>query len=251
MKINDETLSAFLDNELSEAEMETVREAMIEDEALAEQLAELASADAAVINTYSEIDGVPLPQSIKDLLDEQNSEVSKASKTGNNVVSFPLWKRTINKLAEVKSLAAAAAVAAIVLSGNLLLVDSDNSNNKTTQFALINQVLDSQASGMPITSGDQEILVRASFKSKTGDYCRQFKLTQASASSEKIACKQQNTWQVVASSESKPVNTEQNNQYQTATGQGELDAEIDRLIDGQFYNQEQEKLLIEQDWNIQ
>ncbi len=254
MKINDQVLSAFLDNELSEAEMEAVREAIILDESIAEQLAELASADAAIVNTYSQIDQVPLPNSVKALLDEDDKSASKISE--NNVVIFPLWKRTLNKVSEVKSLAAAAAVAAIIVTSNLVPFGSQPGDDKLQQFAFINQVLDVHTSGMPIKTDDNEILIRASFKSNTGDYCRQFKLTQTNSTdetiaTEKIACKQQNTWQVVASSQPQPVSDTQTNQYQTATDMKALDTEIDRLIDGNFLNQQQEKNLINQDWKIQ
>ena len=46
MKMTDETLSAFLDNELTDAEMEAVRDQIEKDPTLADRLAEMASVDA-------------------------------------------------------------------------------------------------------------------------------------------------------------------------------------------------------------
>ena len=48
MKIDDQTLSAFLDNELPANEMEAIRNAIAEDEQLALRLAELSEVDMLV-----------------------------------------------------------------------------------------------------------------------------------------------------------------------------------------------------------
>ena len=48
MKIDDQTLSAFLDSELSANEMEAIRNAIAEDEQLAFRLAELSEVDMLV-----------------------------------------------------------------------------------------------------------------------------------------------------------------------------------------------------------
>jgi hypothetical protein len=257
MKINDQILSAFLDHELPEAEMEAVREAIVEDESIAEQLAELASADAAVINTYSKIDQVPLPDSIKNLLETNESlEQNEEKVAANNVIEFPLWKRTLNKVTQVKPLAAAAAIAAVIVGSNMIDPSQPGGLNDGSDFAQLGNILDQQPSGQTVKSDSQEILIRASFASKDGNFCRQFRLAESGTNSDKtttenIACKKQNSWQLMASSEAKSIDSSQANQYQTATDKKAIDAQIDELIQGGFYSLEQEQQLIETNWKRQ
>lgn len=64
MKITDETLSAFLDSELSPSEMEAVRERLATDPSLTDRLAELADVDSELKSHYGDIDDRPFPESV-------------------------------------------------------------------------------------------------------------------------------------------------------------------------------------------
>ena len=64
MNINDETLSAFLDSELSEHEMEQVRKALETDDELVMRLAELSEVDMLVKEHATSIDDAPLSDSL-------------------------------------------------------------------------------------------------------------------------------------------------------------------------------------------
>ena len=104
MKISDEQLSAFLDAELPEDEMEMIRQGISEDESLANRLAELAMVDEQVARHYARIDEHPMPAAVSRLLDED-------SKPATNVIAFPARK----KLPGFQRYAAVAACAAVLM----------------------------------------------------------------------------------------------------------------------------------------
>ena len=84
MKITDEMLSAFLDSELPEPQMQHIRELLLQDEQLAERLAALAEVDLLLRQQASLIDGTPVPQQLMALLDEPEQ---------GSVIRFPFWRR--------------------------------------------------------------------------------------------------------------------------------------------------------------
>jgi anti-sigma factor RsiW len=86
MKMTDETLSAFLDNELTDAEMEAVRDQIEKDPTLADRLAEMASVDAELQAHYGSIDDRPMPASITRMLEEKASR--SAAPAQDNVAKF-------------------------------------------------------------------------------------------------------------------------------------------------------------------
>ncbi|MDP5039797.1 MAG: hypothetical protein NWQ26_02875, partial [Paraglaciecola sp.] len=70
MIISDQQLSAFLDSELPEDEMQLIREQLLIDDELATRLADLAQVDEWVSAHACEIDRHPVPEKITALLQD-------------------------------------------------------------------------------------------------------------------------------------------------------------------------------------
>jgi len=103
MNITDEQLSAFLRAELPNAEMEMIRAQLIENENIANRLAELAMVDEVVAATYKKIDSRPLQISTTALLAEEANviaeEITKTeSAKTEKIISFPILQKFQNVL---------------------------------------------------------------------------------------------------------------------------------------------------------
>jgi hypothetical protein len=213
MKITDEHLSAFLDAALPEADMEAIRHQLMLDETLSDRLAELAMVDVQVRRYSEQIDKVPLPESVLQLLTPQTSA---------KVVPLALWRRAAPQFRH------AAAVAGIALlagygANQILSGTADN-------FATVAQILDGRPSGRSWSADEEtEVQPRLSFFDEQGDLCRQYLLVRDHQSSENIACRRQGEWQVQISMATGQV---QEAEYVTASGGSVLDEVLDKLMQG-------------------
>ena len=177
MHINDEKLSAFLDQELTAQDMEEVREAIRLDATLTERLAQLASADAMVKRHAAAIDDVPMPASIIKMLD--NSKPA-------DVVYLSEWQKARQKVSQtLREHAALAASLALVIglaSGQLLNFSTDTGidNNGGLWASLhseshggLQSALDTTLSGQRAAlAADANFLPNLSFIDKQQRYCR-------------------------------------------------------------------------------
>ncbi len=245
MTISDEQLSAFLDAELPEHEMEKIRQHISEDESLANRLAELALVDSQVANHYAQIDQRPMPTAITELLNEEKTTTDRSAK----VIAFPLWKRLQNQLQEHAAMAAS--VALVIGFGAAQLLPSQNTNNDTNhKWNAIAQVLDQTPSGSEQQLDDgSQIKPRLSFINQEGNICRQFQVIENKRSAENIACNVDNQWQLSMS-----VYTQESiqaNEYQTASGGSVLDAALDEMMQSNAFDAEQEAAAIKNNWKSQ
>lgn len=227
MNITDEMLSAFLDAQLSPAEMDTVRQQLADDEQLTERLADLAMVDSLVQQRYAQIDQRPMPEAILQLLDDADAP-TPAETTGNaKVIPFPLWRRAQQQLqrhaAAVACIALFAGYGASQLSGpaQSALASLDND---------VVQLLNSATSGQGYQLADQQLTPRLSFINQQGDFCRQYSLHSQAELSENIACRRNGQWRQHASL-SLP-NQVDAGLYQTASGGGMLDSILDTMMAG-------------------
>ncbi len=231
MKITDEQLSAFLDAELPHAEMEAIREQLVEDETLADRLAELALVDELVATSAKQIDHLPMPQTITALVQKPSAEI----------ITFPLWKRLQHHLQQPAAIAAS--VALIIGFGVAQMM-----NNGTTQsdWSAVAQVLETAPSGViQVTSNGAEVKPRVTFKNRQGDYCRQFDLSDGKTHSENIACRQSGQWQLTNTAVQQ---LQLADEYQTASGGSTLDETIEKMMAGEFFNAQQETDAIRSQW---
>jgi hypothetical protein len=246
MNITDQELSAFLDAELNETEMELVRNKIAEDETLANRLAELAMVDEQLAQAYRFDQSAPIPESVSDLFKTHRSK-QKNQVESDNVVQFPLWKRMVN---QVQQHAAAAVVAAIMLGYGFGSFNSANPDD--LDWAQTSYALDHTASGDSFVAVNGAMIKpQASFQNQQGQFCRQYEYSEEQQIQTGLACKQNNQWQVKATifRDATSLNRNQSTQYQTASSNPVLDALIDQMIKGSFMDRASEKSAIETQWN--
>jgi negative regulator of sigma E activity len=245
MNITDEQLSAFLDAELSETEMEFIREQLIEDENLANRLAELAIVDELVVKAYSTIDAEALPQSITQLLsndslpkETERQETPAAILQNARIIEFPLWRKIRSNMTQYAAIAAS--VMLVIGFGMKHIIPGDDWQN-------IAQVLETQTSGVEKIIDDTYIKPRLTFINKNGNYCRQFDLHNTKSASANIACRQNNEWQLISSISLDK--TQETANYKTATNNSALDELIDEMAVGEYFDAQAEADVINKHWS--
>lgn len=236
MKITDETLSAFLDHELSAREMDAVRDAISEDEALGERLTELASIDASVRQHAAAIDSRPMPKAITALLQD------------NTVVYLSAWQRSRRFVTRHAAMAASVLLVIGFSAGYISTNTGDADSVTATQ--LLNASLDSTPSGETVTlANNASLQPRFSFVDQDGQYCRQYQLQGSDSVTENVACRQQNGWQVVATVETFDLSLQED--YRPATGTFLLDSTLDAMMEGNPLSMEEENSVIRRQWSAQ
>lgn len=216
--ISDIQLSAFLDAALPEPDMERIRQALAEDDALVNRLAELAMVDTLVDQCYRQIDSQPLPAELQALAQQHTSR--------QNVVPF----RRIKQLASQWQLQAAA-VALVSLVTVFSLTNRpqpDALQANIDVWQAVSDVLQQQPSGKDYVVAGITVTPRLSFIAENGQFCRQYRLEHNGAGSEQIACRNQNQWQLEASADTGPIEID-GSAYQTASGGRVLDDKLDQL----------------------
>ena len=247
MNITDKQLSAFLDAELSNAEMDAIRDQLLDDESLADRLAELALVDELVAASAKQIDACPIPQTITSLLQEPSAlaelSASQEQPATAQIITFPLWKRVQKTLQQ--PLAVAASVALVIGFGMSQML---NHNSDSNDWPAVAKVLDVAPSGLvQVATNGAEVKPRLSFKNHSGEYCRQFELKNEQGNSENIACRQNGKWQITASVVSQK---NQDGDYQTASAGSALDEALEEMIDGDVFNAKAEAEAITKNWLV-
>jgi hypothetical protein len=243
MNLSDETLSAFLDAELPEQDMEQVRQAIADNEAVAERLAELAMVDPMVQTFYQAIDQQPVPKAISTLLETPSAPFEEPSATESNIVAFPWWRKAQQ---QVQQYAAAVAVIALIAGYGVYQLDTPLQTNTTT--AGIDPTITEQLTHLPsgviaLLDDDSIMSIQLSFYNQQGDFCRQYGLQDLSLRSENIACQQQGQWQQVANIEY-TISQDQQTEYQTASGGSALDSLLDNIMVGAPLTTAQEQQIL-------
>lgn len=234
MTYSDEQLSAFLDAELAENEMEALRQALATDEALADRLSELALVDTVVASAYATIDDRPVPKAVITLL--------SPATTADNVVALPVWQRLRRSLQP--QYAIAASVALLAAFGLARLIPEAGQ----TEWQNVAAVLETAPSGISQSLGaDVAIKPRLTYKNVNGEYCRQFQLARSNGAEESIACRKDDQWQRVTTVYLPAVNDDA--EYSTASGGSGLDAILDQSIADGPFDAPTEASLINQAWD--
>lgn len=249
MKINDEILSAFLDGELPESQVQRLRERLSKDPALADRLAELSATDEALVRRYSAIDERPLPEALQQLLADSDTRFEpepQLETQSAEVVEFPLWRRARKVLSEHAGLAASVALA---LGFGLAQVTGTLTGEPLDSWQPVAESLENLPSGASQSLPDgREITPRISFVNQQGQYCRQYQVTGPEQNSENIACRTaqgSGVWEQMASIRQPARET---GSYQTASGGSVLDSVLDQMMADGIVEPSREQQLIEQNW---
>lgn len=237
---SDEQLSAFLDSELPESEMEAIRDQLAVDDILTNRIAQLASVDAIVSSTYHAIDEKPLPDSVLKLLDSIDSQKPTPAAS---VTPLSAWQRIKSGLNNHAPLATAAA---LVIGLTIGLMSRINDVQDSDYWSTIAASLDNNISGTPITLAEgYTLLPRVSFSNANEQFCRQFVLNTPNNSQHSIACRSSDGWQLAATIYDKPIEA---GSYQTASSDSAINKLVDTMAVGTFLNTEQEQKAIRSGW---
>lgn len=252
MKITDETLSAFLDNELSAQEMDSVRARIAEDENLANRLAELAAADTIVRDTYSSIDDQPMPAAITDMIAKaagkpEIAETASAQKTEQKkstasakILRLPSFGR--------QHLAMAASIAFAVGFGLSQLLDTQQAQVNASWQTLAN-ALDTTPSGTAFALGKESTVTpQVTFTNAQGLVCRQYQVQTPQNNTHAVACRGAYEWHQVAAMTTE--RTDAAALYQTASADNPINRVVDQMAVGPFLNHSQEAQAIANDWQL-
>lgn len=270
--ISDEVLSAFLDAELPEQQMEQIREALLEDDNLANRLADLAMVDEVIATKYDEINQQPLPAAINELLaaiPEEKASVTAiqaaenfsdnttsqpdlntthSSESESNVVS--LWQRTKNSTNKPFALAASIAVAA----GLFATIFSQTNNLSGDNWQEVAQILEQKTSGNEQTlANGKTIKTQLTFNNQQGNFCRQYDVSSEKDIERNIACRVNQEWELALTiveqkAEQKTEQEQATQNYQTATSNSMLREQIDNMASGDFLDKQQEQQVINNRW---
>ncbi len=259
MKIDDAQLSAFLDQELPESDMQALRLALRASPEMAQRLADLAGADAMTRLHGKAIDALPMPEAVTRLLNEGVAGAglagSAAANTGSRdskVVSLSLWRQGRQFLAQHAARHTALAASVLLLLGFFAgwlpsaLGPASGPAIPGSSSAAVLAALDSAPSGTGITVSGSELLPRFSFTDPQGRYCRQFRLQEGSLISENLACREADGWQLLASIQMSGVFPA--DEYQPASGMRLLDSILDEMMPGAALDLETEAALINSGW---
>lgn len=240
MTPTDAQLSAFLDGELSEREMQAVEKAINKNPELAARLELLSIVDEQLRSAFAPVLDEPIPDSVLGLLDDVENE------TPSNVIGFSA--RTERK--NIWQLPAAIAASLMVgfFASQALNQRSDYTGNDGLSVGSLSQdspvftALSSQFSGQK----NEEIEIILSFQSHEGNYCREF----TSANSRGLACRDGGNWNII--SQIYAPSPDSASHYATASAQSleAFDALIEGLMDGEILDSGQERNLINSQWRL-
>lgn len=260
MNVSNEQLSAFLDGELSEPDMQHVREAIAIDISLADKLAALAEVDVIVKSAAEKATATALPKSVLMLLEQEagsstgdlnNADISENlsdnEENSNEVLAFPVHRKRRKWYVPVAAAASFAAFAGLVFVQQDRTV-APGTSLVASQWDSVSSVLDSKLTGesVELASG-LEVTPQLSFISTESTYCRQAKVVSSNEKNTLIACRNtQSEWQLVASIlQAADDNT---GVYQTASKADVLNDELNNLMSASPLNRKQEQRAIESEW---
>lgn len=246
MKITDEMLSAFLDAELPEAEMEQVRSALETDDELITKLAELAEVDQWVSEYAQQIDNTPIPEKLIQLANSIDQKMAtNKPKASNKVVQLSAWKKATQGTQKYYQVAAGIA---LVVGVGLITTLNTNVNSLAVPSNIAKVLNTAPSSEQQILSDNSIVESQLSFASIEGQICRQYLVTTNTTTQGNIACKNGDTWELKAQSGITEVNPQQI--YRAASNNNELDTVIDTLIDGPAFDRSQEQTAINNQWQL-
>lgn len=260
MIVNDEMLSAYMDNELSAQERALVDARLRDDASVADRLTQLASVNALVGRQAALIDQLPMPDSVLALLRTDNvhpagvsASRSQADPAQSNVVELSRFRRAQQRVMHtVREHAALAASLALLVgfAGGQLLPGSDSNQSNGGASAGYFAALETLPSGQPLSiDANTSLTARFSFVDTQSRFCRQYLVQGSEGSSENLACRDQDEWIVVASAHSSAIAGA--GQYQTASGPLVLDNILDAMMQGAALSQAEEQAAINNQWQAE
>lgn len=234
-QFDDETLMAFADGELDEAQSLALEEALVEDEALAERLAVFFDSRRLVGDALKPLIDEPVPDALAASVRRMvQAAESKAAPQQDNVVSLPAWPQPQAR----PWLMPIAASLVAVITGVIGFTLGRITPAATDSGAEIAAALDHEASGRDVAlrASDARLNIIATFRDERGDLCREYRLTQPTSSTQTIACRQDGTWATRLA-----LTTPQTDGYVPASAEETVDAYLASIQAGAPLSAEEER----------
>ena len=230
---DDETLMAFADGELDEAQSLALEEALANDEALAERLAVFLDSRRLVGDALKPLIDEPVPEALLASVRKMAEDAQRQGAREDNVVSFrpkPQQPTTQRWLMPV-----AASLVAVV-TGVLGFTLGRMGPSAMDADAEIAAALDREASGQDVTLSGAVLHVVASFRDERGELCREYELKQPASSTLTVACRQDGAWATRLA-----LTTPQAEGYVPASSQETIDAYLTSIQAGAPLSAEEER----------
>ncbi len=260
MTYSDETLSAYLDDELSSEETAKLDAALADDVALQTRLEGLLRANKAVREAYGPIANEPLPENVVRLL---KSDKHTKSSAGGNVIMFRNWSFTLPNPSWAQAMAASVALIAGIILGQYALrppagggsaafvqvageIVPGDSLFETLEFARSStqKIIDQKtgATAKPLLS----------FATVDGRLCREFIVALPDETTHAVACKTGTSWEVMIAAKSRKGLPDTEGQYRTAITATDKSVGVflEDFISGDAFSADEEKVFIESGWEV-
>lgn len=222
--VTDEELSRYLDGELADDEMASVRAAVAADPGLGARVERLRAVDEIFAGAIGSINDQPLPSGAASLLNIKTR--SGALDTGPSRIA-PRMSNWRMPAALAASFAIGTLCAAAILSG----VGSQSASLAAGPVApksRLAEALGSTASGAEARIGKAVVTPILSFRAADGRFCREFRWEKGAAGAHGVACRLDGSWTVqVAASE--PVASG----YSPATSSAAVEAFVEEMMTGE------------------
>ncbi len=242
MTITDETLSAFLDGELSDEDRAQVEAAIAADPALKARVSALDAATRRFAEAIREADKDPMPAGVEDLLRPKT----------DNVVAFKPRKKEQPKWATPAAIAAT--LLAIVVAAGLFGAGPGGDDRvmiaagPIDKASPLHRALDRTASAESAQIGLSRIRPVATFRVAGGALCREFLADDDKGAVRAVACREDRQWTVkIAATEAANAGG-----YRTASGPAAaIGAFVDAAIEGDALGLDEERALIDAKWRAE
>lgn len=266
MTLSDETLSAYLDGELTPQEMDQITDEIASDPALAARLEALRASDAWLSRQFAAADQNPIRSDTLDLIkqfgQEQGSPKPEVDENSKVIAFKPRnrWAAVTESISWGQAIAASIALFIGIGAGMQFGGSRDiEDGHATLQTAgLISpasplyDVLETAPSlrtvSLPDTTANATPIM--SFETTDGGYCRELQISTPASHSRSIACRTGDSWLVkatVASAGPAPVG---NSDFVPASAVEQLliDQTVMALMKGDALSRTDEDQLIERGW---
>jgi hypothetical protein len=251
--ITDEQLSAYVDGELTSDLHAAIQQSLERDPALRERVDKLRKIDDMLNQTCSAIDEKPIPQSVVDLLVTAKVD-SKPISFVNGLNELILGKQKLGfTFAAFTTLAIVAVSIPLVKHNNSATTyDSLMLSGAIDNSSELHQALDNTPSTQLVMLGEEGKFVVTpiyTFKSVTGDYCREFTQQINDQQARTIACRESGNWIIQLAATETKTNVASGS-YTTAsmTNSVKFDLFIDQHMANEALSQQDELDIIEKKW---
>lgn len=233
-QFDDETLMAFADGELDEAQSLALEEALAEDEALAERLAVFFDSRRLVGDALKPLIDEPVPDALAASVRRMVQAAESNETPQDNVVALPVRPQPQARAWLMPIAASLVAVITGVIGFTLGRIAPSTVDSGTEVAA----ALDREASGRDVALGaaGTRLHIVATFRDERGDLCREYRLTQPGSSTQTVACRQDGVWATRLA-----LTTPQTDGYMPASAQETVDAYLASIQAGAPLSAEEER----------